>query len=158
MCAQTAGQAPKNASNGCPRATLQWLTMSIITVGLNELMLHLLPPRLIGFAWALLCLWVLFDSTLVGTRVRDLEASATIQEARCTALETQNMHLCRTILFSNDNHLILCEIRQRVILQGQRARQPHHSPLTLRARSHPNFAKDVVATFATEPTKIGKGS
>jgi hypothetical protein len=69
--------------------------------------------------WALVALWVLYDGSVVATELARVEALLAEEKKRCNEMLTCHMISTHIQGRLSDNHSLLCEIRQRVVTQGQ---------------------------------------
>ena len=114
---------------------IKFASLVVLSMGLNEFLLLYFHSRFIGAMWALVCMWILFDGILVAAQLTQSEKSLKEMELRCNAMQAELLVQSNTILNKSDNFLLLCELRQRVILQGHRMKEYHRAVL---AASSPN--------------------
>ena len=97
-----------------------------VSMALNELAIVYFDSRVILAAWALACLWILFDASLIAVQLAHTEALLQAQYKRNESMHEQNVAFSLQILHNSDNHLLLCELRTRITVLSQRCRE-HHS-------------------------------
>ena len=69
--------------------------------------------------WALVALWVLYDGSVVATELARVEVLLAEEKKRCSEMRTCHMISTHIQGRLSDNHSLLCEIRQRIVTQGQ---------------------------------------
>ena len=104
---------------------VRWGALFLLSVALNELFSIYIRPMHIALGWALTALWMVFDGVVVATQLAQAEARLKEQTLRADALQAEIATQSRTILNNSDTHALMCEIRQRVVAQGQRLKQHH---------------------------------
>ena len=104
---------------------VRWGALFLLSVALNELLSVYAQPRHVALGWALTALWMVFDGVVVATQLTQAEARLKEQTLRADALQAEITTQSRIILNNSDTHTLMCEIRQRVVAQGQRLKQHH---------------------------------
>jgi hypothetical protein len=102
---------------------IRWSALFLLSVALNELFSIYVRPMHIALGWALTALWILFDGIVVATQLAQAEARLKEQADRVDALQAEILTQSRIILNTSDTRALMCEIRERVVAQGQRL---HH--------------------------------
>ena len=105
---------------------IRWSALFLLSVDLNELFSIYVRPMHIALGWALTALWILFDGIVVATQLTQAEARLKEQADRIDALQAEILTQSRIILNTSDTRALMCEIRERVVAQGQRLRHHHH--------------------------------
>ena len=104
---------------------VRWGALFLLSVALNELLSVYAQPRHVALGWALTALWMVFDGVVVATQLTQAEARLKEQTLRADAMQAEIATQSRIILNNSDTHALMCEIRQRVVAQGQRLKQHH---------------------------------
>ena len=104
------------------RRILLYIVLSVAAQLVNEIMTLYIRPKWVAAWWALACLWVLFDGMVVAAQLTQMEHDLKEQIKRNDALHAQNMVISSQNRQSTDNHVLLCELRTRLIHHGQRLR------------------------------------
>jgi len=95
--------------------TIRCLALLGVVAVCNEFMRMYFDSRHILLCWAVLCLWILFDASLVAANLTQAERLLAEQTKRNGVLETENMLLITQLAHMRDTHVLLCEIRTRLI-------------------------------------------
>ena len=130
---------------------LRFAAMFLASLVANELLIRYFESRYICVAWALACLWVLTDGMLVATQLAVTEKAMQDMTRRCEALEIENLLPSNTILKNSENHLLLCEIRQRIILHGQRHRAHSHGRTEVELASKSTPVRCCIRNLVADP-------
>jgi hypothetical protein len=96
-----------------------------VSLTINEVATHYLSNRVVLMAWALACLWILFDGSLVAVQLAQTEALLKAQIKRNEAMYEQNAAFSLQLLQTTDNRVLLCEIRTRLGILNQRIKEHH---------------------------------
>ena len=96
-----------------------------VSLTINEVATHYLSNRVVLMAWALACLWILFDGSLVAVQLAQTEALLKAQIKRNEAMYEQNAAFSLQLLQTTDNRVLLCEIRTRLGNLNQRIKEHH---------------------------------
>ena len=126
------------------KQTLECMALFIVSTGLNELMCLYFQSRFVLLVWAVLCIWILLDASLVAASLTQAELALTEQVKRNNTLYAENLLLATRMVKVNDTHLLLCEIRSRLLPHRNKAQQ--HS--MLRTGSCPAIPRPHVETPA----------
>ena len=105
-----------------------------VSIVVNEFSLQYVHSRYILMAWAILCLWILLDSSPITASLLQAELSLKDQTKHNEALHAENMLLAKQMLQVEDNHRLLCEIRTRIIHLCKRHKEQTVMLVQLQAR------------------------
>ena len=105
--------------NNIPRC----MALLVVSFAINEFMGQYFSSRYILLVWAVLCLWILLDASLVAASLTQAELALKEQAKRNEALHAENMLQAMQMTQITDNHLMLCEIRTRLIHHTQKHKQ-----------------------------------
>jgi cell division protein FtsB len=122
--------------------TIRCLALLGVAAVCNELMSIYFDLRYVLLGWAVLCLWILFDGSLLAADLTQAERLLAEQTKRNGVLETENMLLITQLAHMRDNHVLLCEIRSRLI---------HH-----RHRGHFNDSSDILRAASSPVTLVSR--
>lgn len=114
-----------------PWQVLRFLTLFSIAVYLHEVGVGYIYQKYLHVGWILVCLWVLLDASHVLQELDLTKAQLQYSQEQLQLLQKQNMELSAAIYHSTENHVLLCEIRHRIIQHGHKAQQRSFSDLTL---------------------------
>jgi hypothetical protein len=111
------------------QSVVRWCSLFTLSMLLNEFIAIYMSPRWAAVGWALVALWILYDGVAVAAELARVEGLLLAETKRC-----EEMRLCHSVSTDIrsrlvDNHLLLCEIRQRVVAQGQGGVSRSHSQL-----------------------------
>jgi hypothetical protein len=104
---------------------LKGLFLACVAITLNEILFSFVSTRCVLLCWALLCLWILYDSMLVATQLTNTELLLQHQTKLNNILHEQNLAFSTQMIHNQDNHQLLCELRTRLMLHGQRLKEHH---------------------------------
>lgn len=117
----------------------KYTVAAFVAISINEIALAWTNTHYVCVGWALACMWLMFDAMLAVLDQQEAERGLKTQERHNETLHKQNLLLSETILHNNDNHLLLCELRTRLMVQSQRLRDHHECVLHRMDRFSPSL-------------------
>jgi len=126
-----------------------------VSLTINEVATYHFSNRLVLLGWALACLWILFDGSLVAVQLTQTEALLKAQIMRNDAMYEQNAAFAQQLLHTTDNHTQLCEIRTKLGTIKQQLKE-HHTRF-LETRDDISIGKLVKRHSETIPKRVMSG-
>ena len=124
------GQRLLKITEPIPWQLLRFLTLFSIAVYLHEVSVAYIYQKYLNVGWIVVCMWVLLDASYVLQELDLTKAQLQYSQEQMQLLQRQNMELSAAIYHSTETHVLLCEIRHRIIHHDHKA-QRSFSDLTL---------------------------
>jgi DNA-binding GntR family transcriptional regulator len=103
----------------------RYVALFFVSLTINEVATQYFSNRLVLLGWALACLWILFDASLVAVQLTHTEALLKAQNMRNDAMYEQNAAFSQQLLHTTDNHVLLSEIRTKLGNLTNRLKEHH---------------------------------
>ena len=133
----------------------RYVALFFVSLTINEVATQYFSNRLVLLGWALACLWILFDASLVAVQLTHTEALLKAQIKRNETMYEQNAAFSQQLLHTTDNHVLLCEMRTKLGTIKQQLKE-HHAQFLV-TRDDISIGKLVKRRSETLPKRVMSG-